>query len=256
MITILESLSFHCKPPFLFQRHNIYDPLRDRNIGLAEYRSMMNNMGFVALLFGDPDILVAEVNRLAQKLLLHHDVEMDHIGCFLGDMDWLDYPSWRLPCRICSAPTVVTRNHLDQEKENCLMNAVSELEDIVLRSRNRCFQRLESSQTFVVTLPLAYLDDECQRPIDKIFTDTPGHTINDVLSTFQEHRHFIVMSYSYFDQTWDARTINLDGDSFSYKSDRVDEGWRTRGEWKRQRIAVMSEHLSQTLKHGPLDLYT
>lgn len=59
------------------------------------------------------------------------------------------------------------------------------------------------------------------------------------------------------DASWYLRAIRLDDEPFSYKITCADPIWRTQGEWKDLRVAIVLQDLQRTLlgAHDDLDVY-
>lgn len=130
------------------------------------------------------DVLLTEITRLAQRLSLDPDIEVEHIGHFLRDMDWIKVLSSKAYGLRFLNVFDASRNY--EESEAKVVHAISELKSVFRSSRNRHIGRLTSSKKFRVTPLLVYLDDKGPLSIDAIVSRYP---VVDVCSTLQEHRH-------------------------------------------------------------------
>lgn len=153
------------------------------------------------------------------------------------------------------------------EPKHNFVDSIQKLANVICDTRNRHVRKWSLCNSVTITPTLAYLNeftDLCgarsyQRSswvtVNGLLED--GLTMTDVLATLQQNHEIITIATSSYSNTSSVSLAIVDlSDDLdhvllfnSFKYDRPEEGWRTRGEWRDQRSLLAYRYLRNLMKN-------
>lgn len=215
----------------------------------------MSGMIFNAAPYCEVGVLLQLIKFMTARLqLVDPNGHMNHPACFIQDMEWIESMLSETEDHYKSViPGSDSRRGAKRASGSGghkLLTAISGLRETASLARKRGIRLLSSCQGYRITPSLMYMNVFSAgygAPLRKLFT-IPGTTVDDTLSSLQQHRHIIKL-YELEDQHWFMYLVNLNINS----PDSIDVGWLSRTEWRAQRTSLVYQCLLSMINNKDND---